>query len=157
MIKRKNFARLKEVFELPPLLDIQTLSYKDFLQMDVPKTKREDLGLEAVFKEVFPIENYDGTYKLEYINYILGKAKYSAPDCRKRALTYAAPLKVKIRLRTPKESREQEVYFCDLPLMTETGTFVINGDERVVVSQLHRSPGISFEETIHPNGKRLYS
>ncbi len=157
MVKRKNFARLKEISQMPHLLDIQYGSYEEFLQKDAPKTKREDIGLEAVFKEVLPIENYDGTYKLEYINYTLGNPKYSAQECRRRALTYAAPLKVKFRLRTPKDTREQEVYFCDLPLMTDTGTFVINGDERVVVSQLHRSPGISFEETMHPNGKRLYS
>jgi DNA-directed RNA polymerase subunit beta len=157
MIKRKNFARLKDVFRLPHLLEIQFRSYEEFLQRDIPKTKREDAGLEAVFKEVFPIENYDGTYKMEYMNYALGNPKYNAQECRRRALTYASPLKVKFRLRTPKETREQEVYFCDLPLMTDTGTFVINGDERVVVSQLHRSPGISFEETMHPNGKRLYS
>jgi len=157
MIKRKNFARLKEVFRLPHLLDIQFRSYEDFLQRDIPKTKRGSVGLEAAFKEIFPVENYDGTYKLEYVNYTLGKSKYSAQECRRRAMSYSASLKAKFRLRTPKDTREQEVYFCDIPLMTDTGTFVINGDERVVVSQLHRSPGISFEETIHPNGKRLYS
>jgi len=127
------------------------------LQRDTPKTKRENAGLEAAFKDVFPVENYDGTYKLEYLYYNLGVPKYSAQECRRRAVTYSTPLKVKFRLRTPKDVREQEVYFCDLPLMTDTGTFVINGDERVVVSQLHRSPGISFEEDVHPNGKRLYS
>jgi len=157
MVKRRNFAKLKDVFQLPHLLEIQYGSYEEFLQRDIPKTKRENIGLEAVFREVFPIENYDGTYKLEYINYTLGNPKYGAQESRRRAMTYATPLKVKFRLRTPKDTREQEVYFCDLPLMTDTGTFVINGDERVVVSQLHRSPGISFEETMHPNGKRLYS
>ncbi|MDD5450102.1 MAG: DNA-directed RNA polymerase subunit beta [Candidatus Omnitrophica bacterium] len=157
MIKRKNFAKLKDVFQLPHLLEIQYSSYAEFLQKDVPKTKRQNVGLEAVFKEVFPLENYDGTYKLEYIHYTLGNPKYGANECIRRAMTYAVPLKVKFRLRTPKETREQEVYFCDIPLMTDTGTFVINGDERVVVSQVHRSPGISFEEAIHPNGKRLYS
>jgi len=157
MVKRRNFAKLKDVFQLPHLLDIQVGSYEEFLQKDIPKTKRDNSGLEAVLREVFPIENYDGTYKLEYINYMLGNPKYGAQECRRRAMTYAAPLKVKFRLRTPKDTREQEVYFCDLPLMTDTGTFVINGDERVVVSQVHRSPGISFEEVMHPNGKRLYS
>jgi len=157
MIKRKNFAKLKGVFQLPHLLEVQFCSYEEFLQKDIPKTKRENAGLEAAFNDVFPVENYDGTYKLEYIYYTLGVPKYSAQECRRRAITYSAPLKVKFRLRTPKDTREQEVYFCDLPLMTDTGTFVINGDERVVVSQLHRSPGISFEEEIHPNGKRLYS
>ncbi len=157
MVKRKNFARLKEIFELPHLLDIQFRSYEEFLQKDIPKTKRDNSGLEAAFQDVFPLENYDGSYKLEYINYTLGNPKYGAQECRRRAMTYATPLKVKFRLRTPKDTREQEVYFCDLPLMTDTGTFVINGDERVVVSQVHRSPGISFEEEMHPNGKRLYS
>lgn len=157
MVKRRNFAKLKEVFQLPHLLEVQFSSYEEFLQKDVPKTKRQTVGLEAVFGEVFPIENYDGTYKLEYVHYTLGNSKYGAQECRRRAMSYAVPLKVKFRLRTPKDTREQEVYFCDLPLMTDTGTFVINGDERVVVSQLHRSPGISFEETMHPNGKRLYS
>ena len=157
MVKRKNFAKLKEVFELPHLLDIQFHSYAEFLQKDIPKTKRENAGLEAAFQDVFPLENYDGSYKLEYVNYTLGNPKYGAQECRHRAMSYATPLKVKFRLRTPKDTREQEVYFCDLPLMTDTGTFVINGDERVVVSQLHRSPGISFEEELHPNGKRLYS
>lgn len=157
MIKRRGFAKIKEVCPLPHLLEIQLNSYKEFLQADVPKTKRANMGLEAVFREVFPIENYDGSYKLSYVSYSLGKPKYTAEECRRCALTYAAPLKVKLRLHTPKDTKEQEVYFCDLPLMTPVGTFIINGDERVVVSQIHRSPGISFEETIHPNGKRLYS
>ncbi|MBI4335754.1 MAG: DNA-directed RNA polymerase subunit beta [Candidatus Omnitrophica bacterium] len=157
MIKRRNFAKLKGVHQLPHLLEIQYRSYEEFLQKDTPKTKRENAGLEAVFREVFPIENYDGTYRLEYINYTLGNPKYGPQECRRRAMTYASPFKVKFRLHTPKETREQEVYLCDLPLMTDSGTFIVNGDERVVVSQLHRSPGISFEETMHTNGKRLYS
>ncbi|MFH1848512.1 MAG: DNA-directed RNA polymerase subunit beta, partial [Candidatus Omnitrophota bacterium] len=157
MIKRKSFAKLKEVFHMPHFLDIQLASYKDFLQADAPRTKREHYGLEGALREVFPIENYDGSYKISYVSYVFGKPKYSASECRKRALSYAVPLKVKLRLHTPKETKEQEVYFCDIPLITEAGTFIINGDERVVVSQVHRSPGVSFEEAIHPNGKRLYS
>ncbi|MBI4436893.1 MAG: DNA-directed RNA polymerase subunit beta [Candidatus Omnitrophica bacterium] len=157
MIQRKNFARLQECFDIPNLVEVQTASYEEFLQLDVPKTKREPRGLQEVFLEVFPIESYDGNNKLEFVTYSFGKPKYNIDECQKRGMTYAAPLKVKLRLRTKKDVREQEVYMGDLPLMTEIGTFIINGEERVVVSQLHRSPGVSFEETIHPNGKRLYS
>ena len=157
MNERKNFARIQECFDVPNLVEVQTVSYEEFLQLEVPKTKRETRGLQKVFMEVFPIESYDGNNKLEFVSYSLGKPKYNIDECQKRGMTYAAPLKVKLRLRTKKDAREQEVYMGDLPLMTETGTYIINGDERVVVSQLHRSPGISFEETIHPNGKKLYS
>ncbi len=157
MIQRKNFARIEECFDIPNLIEIQTESYDAFCQTDVPKTKREGRGLQEVFLEVFPIESYDGNNKLEFISYSFGKPKYNIDECQKRGMTYAAPLKVKLRLRTKKDAREQEVYMGDLPLMTETGTFIVNGEERVVVSQLHRSPGVSFQETIHPNGKKLYS
>jgi len=157
MIQRKNFARIQECFDVPNLIEIQTASYEEFLQLGVPKTKREPKGLQEVFLEVFPIESYDGNNKFEFVSYSFRKPKYNIDECQKRGMTYAAPLKVKLRLRTKKDVREQEVYMGDLPLMTETGTFIVNGEERVVVSQLHRSPGVSFEETIHPNGKRLYS
>ncbi|MBL7071979.1 MAG: DNA-directed RNA polymerase subunit beta [Candidatus Omnitrophica bacterium] len=153
----KNFGKLKEDYRLPNMVEVQLKSYFDFLQADVPRTKRKKLGLEAVFKDAFPIESFDGTHKLEYSTYFVGRPKYTISECRKRGITYGGQLKVKIRLRTPKETREQEVYMGDLPLMTETGTFIINGDERVVVSQLHRSPGVSFEEFMHPNGKKLYT
>ncbi len=153
----KHFGKLKEVFDLPNMVEIQLQSYADFLQEDVPKTKRRRIGLEAVFKDAFPIDSFDGAHRLEYVAYNIGKPKYGISECRKRGITYGGPLKVKIRLRSQKETREQEVYMGDLPLMTETGTFIINGDERVVVSQLHRSPGISFEEFIHPNGKKLHT
>ena len=157
MPNRKNFAKLKELVDIPYLLEIQRESYEDFLQMDTPKTKRKPEGLQAVFEEVFPIESNDGNYKLEYIYYTVGRPKYDRVECQKRAVTYAAPLKIKVRLKTQKDTKEQEVYLGDLPLMTENGTFIINGDERVIVSQLHRSPGVSFEETLHPTGKRIYS
>ncbi len=153
----RNFGKIKESYRLPNMVEIQLKSYSDFLQMDVPKTKRKKVGLEAVFKDAFPIESFDGNHKLEYVAYSAGRSKYTISECRKRGITYAAPLKVKIQFRTKKETREQEVYMGELPLMTETGTFIINGDERVVVSQLHRSPGISFEEFMHPNGKKLYT
>jgi len=157
MPNRKNFARLKEVVSIPYLLELQTDSYKSFVQADVPKTKRKPEGLQGVFEEIFPIESNDGNYKLEFVSYSIGKPKYDRLECQKRAVSYAAPLKIKIRLKSKKDTKEQEVYLGDLPLMTNTGTFIINGDERVVVSQLHRSPGVSFEETIHSSGKRIYS
>ncbi|MBN1793595.1 MAG: DNA-directed RNA polymerase subunit beta [Candidatus Omnitrophica bacterium] len=156
-MERKNFAKLQSVYEMPNLVDIQLCSYEEFLQPELPKTKRRNRGLQAVFNEVFPIESYDKAFSLEFISYTLGKPKYNIDDCRKRAMSYAAPLRIKVKLRSSKEVKEQEVYLADLPLMTPTGTFIINGDERVVVSQLHRSPGVSFEEDVHPNGKRLYS
>ena len=155
-LKIKNFSKFTDNFNLPHLLDIQIVSYINFLQKDVPFDRRKDEGLEEVFSEVFPIESYDGQIKLEYMSYILGKEKYSAMECKRRGMNYAAPLKVKLRLITPVDIKEQEVYFGDFPLMTETGTFIINGDERVVVSQIQRPPGVSFEEELHPTGKSLY-
>jgi len=156
MIKRKNFARFKEVCELPNLLDIQLQSYGEFLQMDVSFSARKHQGLQEVFLDIFPIENPNRTVRLEFISYSLGKPKYNIAESRRRALTFAAPLKVKFRLITPKEIKEQDAYFGEIPLMTETGTFIINGDERVVVSQLQRSPGVSFEEESHLSGKKIF-
>ncbi|MBI4431971.1 MAG: DNA-directed RNA polymerase subunit beta [Candidatus Omnitrophica bacterium] len=157
MLKRYNFGKIAEVCQMPHLVEIQTQSFKDFIQEGVSKTKRRNTGLQEVFVEVFPIESYDGTHRLEYVSYSLGKPKYTLEECHKKSMTYSAPLKIRVRLKTPKDTKEQEIYLGDLPLMTETGTFVVNGDERVIVSQLHRSPGVSFEKTIHPNGKTLYS
>ena len=155
-IKIRNFSKVQDNFELPQLLDIQVKSYEDFLQRDSAPDKRGDVGLEEVFREVFPLESYDGQIKLEYISYYLGKEKYSSLECQRRSMTYSAPLKVKLRLITPVDIKEQEVYFGDFPLMTERGTFIINGDERVVVSQIQRPPGVSFEEELHPTGKSIY-
>jgi DNA-directed RNA polymerase subunit beta len=157
MIKRKSYARIEECFDLPNLLEMQTRSYADFLQKDVPKTKRKEQGLESAFREVFPIESADGEYKLEYLSYSIGKPKYGIMECKKRGISYAGALRVMMRLKSKKETKEQEVYLGDIPLMTDTGTFIVNGDERVVVSQLHRSPGISFEEEIHTTGKKIFS
>ncbi|MBU4306064.1 MAG: DNA-directed RNA polymerase subunit beta, partial [Candidatus Omnitrophica bacterium] len=157
MVDRKNYAKLKEVFEIPHLLQVQLDSYEDFLQLDVPKTKREEKGLQAVFSEVFPVDSFDKTCRVEYVSYKLDKPKYDVWECHRRGMSYAAPLKVKLRLRTLKDIKEQEVYMGELPLMTDAATFVINGDERVVVSQLHRSPGICFEGTTHLSGKKLFS
>ena len=157
MQKRKSYAKLEECYRLPNMLEIQLNSYYDFLQLDVPKAKRKKEGLEAAFREVFPIETPDGEYKLDYLSYTIGKPKYSIPECKKRGMSYAGSLRVMMRLKSKKETKEQEVYLGDIPLMTETGTFIVNGDERVVVSQLHRSPGISFESESHPSGKDIYS
>lgn len=155
-IKFRNFSKFQDNFELPHLLDLQRVAYTGFLQRDVAPDKRKDQGLEEVFREVFPLESYDGQIRLEYINYTLGKEKYSAIECKRRGMTFSAPLKVKLRLITPVEIKEQEVYFGDFPFMTDTGTFIINGDERVVVSQIQRPPGVSFEEELHPTGKSIY-
>ena len=155
MLKRKNFSKLKEIYDIPNLLDVQLESYKDFLQMDVHVLERKRHGLQEVFEEIFPIENVDRSVKLEFINYSLGKPKYNITETMDRSLSFAAPLKVKFRLTTPNETKEQDAYFGEMPLMTETGSFIINGDERVVVSQLQRSPGVSFEEEIHPTGKKI--
>ncbi|MBI1953113.1 MAG: DNA-directed RNA polymerase subunit beta [Candidatus Omnitrophica bacterium] len=156
-LKLKDFGRLPEPVPLPDLLSIQTKPFADFLQRDVPRTRRENTGLEEVFNEVFPIEGPEGKAKLEYLSYQIGKPKYDLSEAQRRGLTYAAPLKVRLRLRLAKEMKEQEVYLGDIPLMTPTGTYIVNGDERVVVSQLHRSPGVSFEEETHPNGKRMFT
>lgn len=156
MIKRKNFAKIKEVYNLPHLLDVQIEAYQDFLQMDIPSQERKSHGLQEAFEEIFPIESTNRSVKLEFVSYSLGKPKYNIAESKRRSLTYAAPLKVKFRLTTPKETKEQDAYFGEMPLMTETGSFVINGDERVVVSQLQRSPGVSFEDEEHPSGKRIF-
>ena len=156
-LKRKNYAKIKESFEVPNLIDIQTASYDTFLQINVPSKKRDFVGLESLFREVFPIESPDKAYFLEYISYVIGKPKYTIEECLKTGMSYAGALRLKLRLKGSKETKEQEVYFCDIPLMTPTGTFIVNGDERVVVSQLHRSPGISFEESQHPSGKHIFS
>ncbi|MBM3250161.1 MAG: DNA-directed RNA polymerase subunit beta [Candidatus Omnitrophica bacterium] len=156
MIKRRNFGKLKETYDLPNLLDVQLEAYHEFLQMDITPSERKRQGLQEVFEEIFPIENANRSVKIEFIGYSLGKPKYTISESKTRSLSYAAPLKVKFRLTTPAETKEQDAYFGEIPLMTETGTFIINGDERVVVSQLQRSPGVSFEEELHPTGKKIF-
>ena len=155
--KRKSFTKISDTMELPSLVEIQISSYDEFLQTFRSSRRRKKQGLEAAFIDCFPIESFDGTCKLEYEGYSLGKPKYSIAECRKRGMTYAAPIKVKLRLVRKGVAKEQEVYIGELPLMTETGTFIINGAERVIVSQLHRSPGISLEQSTHASGKKLYS
>ncbi len=155
--RRHSYGRLKDTYKLPNLIKIQLDSYADFLQMDVSKTKRKNRGLEAIFRGVFPIISLGGVYKLEYLYYDLGKPKYNVDECKNRSMTYGAPFRIKLRLKSEHEIKEQEVYVGEVPLMTDKGTFIINGDERVVVNQLHRSPGISFEETGSTAGKMTFT
>src|SRR5690349_6801150 len=153
--------------DMPNLLDVQLRAFETLLQTDAVAKEREDVGLERVFNEIFPITDVNDNFSLEYVSYTLGEPKYSVDECIERDMTYAAPLKSTLRLvvweeledgeRRPKDIIEKEVYLGDLPLLTELGTFIINGAERVVVSQLHRSPGVVFEESVHPNGTRLFS
>ena len=156
MTKRKTFAKINEIYEMPNLLHVQTDSYRDFLQLGVASSQRKSQGLQEVFLEIFPIETPDMKIRIEFVNYTLGKPKYDVAECKRRSITYAASLKVRFRIVTETETKEQEAYFGELPLMTNTGTFIINGDERVIVSQLQRSPGVSFEEEIHPAGKKIF-
>ncbi len=169
---RCSFGRSEHVIEPPTLMRLQINSYEEFLQRDVPPARREDVGLQAVFKSVFPIFDFNKTVSLEFVSYSLEEPKYSVQECKARGLSYESPLKVTVRLvfydideeneenRTISSIKEQEVYLGNIPLMTETGSFVYNGTERVIVSQLHRSPGIIFEHDSgkkHSSGKLLYS
>ncbi|MER3417045.1 MAG: DNA-directed RNA polymerase subunit beta [Gemmataceae bacterium] len=149
----RNFGRVPDGIEVPNLTEIQTHSYARFLQADVPPAKRQPIGLEAVLREVFPIESYDGTLRLEYISYEVGKPRYDPDECRKLRLTYGRPFKVRLRL-VKDQPVEEDVYLGDLPIMLGGGEFIINGAERVVVSQLHRSPGVDF--TVETEGDVKY-
>jgi len=164
MVDRKSYSRIKRVAELPNLLEIQTRSYEAFLQPDTPPRLRKKQGLHRAFQSLFPVNDVKGYYSLEYEGYKLGIPKYTLKECKERGMTYAAPLKVDMSLLVFEQDGEtkkfvekitNEVYIGEIPLMTERGTFVINGAERVIVSQLHRSPGITFDEITHPNGKKL--
>ena len=162
------FSKIPEVMEIPNLLAVQLESYAAFLQGGVDPEKRKNQGLESVFRSVFPIESPKGKYVLEYHGYIVGESKYTEEECKERDLTYAAPLKARLRLvineedpdtkeRKIKDIIQSEVFLGEIPLLTDKGTFIINGAERVIVSQLHRSPGVFFGDEIHPNGKRLFN
>jgi DNA-directed RNA polymerase subunit beta len=166
---RKDFGKLSEMMEMPYLLSIQVDSYDRFLQLAASAEGRDDIGLHAAFRSVFPIVSYSGNAALEYVDYRLGEPAFDVKECVLRGTTYAAPLRVKVRLiiydkessnKAVKDVKEQEVYMGEIPLMTDNGTFVINGTERVVVSQLHRSPGVFFDHDrgkTHSSGKLLYS
>jgi DNA-directed RNA polymerase subunit beta len=155
--ERINFGKIKEIIAPPNLIELQTNSYRDFLQADVSPSRRKNLGLQAVFTEVFPIESYDGKCVLDFHSYEIGEPKVDWLECLREGLTYGAPLYVTFMLKEEKAAKEEKVFMGELPLMTPQGTFVINGAERVIVSQLHRSPGLAFEATQHPNGKTLHS
>jgi DNA-directed RNA polymerase subunit beta len=154
---RINFGKLREVIVPPNLIEIQITSYLDFLQKGIPEKQRKPQGLEAVFREVFPIESYDARLVLEYVSYTLGDSKNSEIECIREGITYSVPLYVKLRLREEDFIKDEEIYMGEIPMVTERGSFIINGAERVVVSQLHRSPGIAFEVAPHANGKPLHS
>ena len=157
MSDRIYFGKIKEAIEPPNLIEVQLNSYVEFLQKDVSPGRRKNVGLQAVFKEVFPIQSYDDKVVLDFVSYDIGEPKMSALECQREGQTFSAPLHVTFQLRDDKGTKEEKVYMGEIPLMTPQGTFVINGAERVVVSQLHRSPGIAFESSIHLNGKVLYS
>ncbi|HQU13504.1 MAG TPA: DNA-directed RNA polymerase subunit beta, partial [Thermodesulfobacteriota bacterium] len=169
-IKRVDFSKNEKVQEIPNLIQVQQESYAEFLQADVPPEKRREVGLQTVFKGIFPIADYNGRASLEFLSYAIGELKWSEEECRERGVTYAAPIKVTVQLvifdvdektgaRTIRDVKEQEVFFGEIPLMSERATFIINGTERVIVSQLHRSPGVFFEHDkgrSHASGKVLF-
>ncbi len=155
--ERVNFGRIKEIITPPNLIELQINSYREFLQAEVPMSRRKNLGLQAVFTEVFPIASYDGKVVLDFHSYEIGEPKMDWLECLREGQTFGAPLHVTFQLQDSTGTKEEKVYMGELPLMTPQGTFVINGAERVIVSQLHRSPGIAFEATQHPNGKMLHS
>ena len=157
MADRINFGKLKDTLSPPNLIEIQINSYLDFLQKDTPILERKNDGIEAVFREVFPIESYDGRLVLEFVSYTIGDPKATEIECIREGITYSVPLYVKLRLREEDNLKDEEIYMGEMPMVTSRGSFIINGAERVVVSQLHRSPGICYEVTPHTNGKLLHS
>jgi len=155
--ERVSFQEKEEILSLPNLIEIQIKSYLQFLQADLLPHERKNIGLQEVFTEIFPIKSYDEKTILEFLSYNLGAPKYTPEECIRRGITFNVTLKVKFRLTDETGIKEEEVYMGTIPVMTENGTFIINGAERVIVSQLHRSPGISFEQERHPKGNVLYS
>ena len=168
---RRTFGRIPEVTQMPNLIEVQKQSYDHFLQMDVLPADRESVGLEEVFSSVFPIMDFSERAELQFVRYELEEPKYDVEECQQRGMTFAAPLKVTLRLvvwdvdedtgaRSIRDIKEQDVYMGDMPLMTNNGTFVINGTERVIVSQMHRSPGVFFDHDrgkTHSSGKYLFA
>ena len=168
---RKYFGRLAATVEMPNLIEVQKTSYEHFLQHDTAVDKRTDTGLQEVFKSVYPIKDFSERGTLEFVSYNFEEPKYDVEECQQRGMTYAAPLKVTLRLvvwdideetqaRSIRDVKEQDVYMGDMPLMTDNGTFVINGTERVIVSQMHRSPGVFFDHDkgkTHSSGKFLFT
>jgi len=157
MADRKNFGKLTDVIEAPDLIELQTNSYVDYLQKEVAPSRRKKTGLQAVLMDAFPVESYDGQIALDFVGYEIKEPKLSCIDSIEEGETYSAPLYVTFRLRENEDIREDTLFMGEIPLMTDRGSFVVNGAERVIVSQLHRSPGICFERSTHPNGSFLYS
>ncbi|MEQ8763378.1 MAG: DNA-directed RNA polymerase subunit beta, partial [Planctomycetota bacterium] len=155
-MEQRHFGKFQSKLEIPNLVELQTKSYADFLQSDTPPKERLDQGLEAILREIFPIQSYDKTIQLKYIGFELGKPRYTPEECRKLRLTYGAPFKVRILLDKP-DPVEEEVYLGEIPIMIGGGEFIINGAERVIVSQLHRSPGVDFSVEVHPGEKKLHA
>ena len=155
--QKRNFGRIHDEFPVPDLTQIQTKSYERFLQADDPPEERTETGLEGVFREIFPIESYDKTLKLEYIRYDLGKPRYDPDECRQLRLTFGRPLHVWLKLNKGETVLEESVYLGDMPIMIGGGEFIINGAERVVVSQLHRSPGVDFVVEVESGDKKLHA
>ena len=168
---RRTFGKILEVAQMPNLIEVQRHSYEQFLQMYIPINERIDTGLEAVFSSVFPIKDFSGKSMLEFVSYTLEEPKYDVEECHQRGLTFSSPLRVTLRLvvwdldpdtgtRSIRDMKEQDVYMGDMPLMTPNGTFVVNGTERVIVSQMHRSPGVFFDHDkgkSHASGKFLFA
>ncbi|MGH7681439.1 MAG: DNA-directed RNA polymerase subunit beta, partial [Candidatus Eiseniibacteriota bacterium] len=167
-MERRSFSKIERDWDIqiPNLLDVQLDSFRNFLQLDLDPAKRKNEGLQEVFQSVFPISDPREFFSLEFVRYDLGEPKYGVDECQERDLTYSVPLKATLRLRIREDTEEgrkdksiieQEVYLGELPIITDKGTFIINGAERVIVSQLHRSPGVFFDESVHPSGKKLYT
>ncbi len=166
LIERQSFAKIPRQLDMPNMLGIQMDSFREFLQLDTPIEERKDTGLNQVFNSLFPIEDSHGNYLLEYVGYGAGRSKYTVDECIERGVSYEIPLKVQLRLHVAEEGAEkgeysdtieQDIFFGNIPMMTERGTFIINGAERVIVSQLQRSPGVFFDENVHPNGTKLFN
>ncbi|MGE3707141.1 MAG: DNA-directed RNA polymerase subunit beta, partial [Vicinamibacterales bacterium] len=168
---RKDFGRIRSVAPMPNLIEVQKTSYDNFLQIHVPVEQRQNSGLQEVFRSVFPIKDFSERGTLEFVKFELEQPKYDVEECQQRGMTFAAPLKVTLRLvvfdidedtgsRSIRDIKEQDVYMGDMPLMTDNGTFVVNGTERVIVSQMHRSPGVFFDHDkgkTHSSGKYLFA
>jgi DNA-directed RNA polymerase subunit beta len=152
----KRFGHVREVMPPPNLMKLQVESYARFLQVDLPSYERVAEGLEGILQEIFPIDSYNGEQRLEYLGYDLGRPRYSPDDCRKLRQTYGMPFKIRVRLAREGQANEEDVYLGEIPMMIGGGEFLINGSERVIVSQLHRSPGVDFDKEIHASDKILH-
>ena len=157
MLPIRYFGRAKHLIDIPNLCETQRKFYAEFLQADVLPNERKRDGLQAIFQEVFPVLSYDETISLDFLEYDLGEPRHTPDECRSLGLTYGAPLKIKCRLKREESVVDEEVYLGAVPLMIGGGEFIINGAERVIVTQIQRSPGADFSEEVHPSGKRLHS